>query len=98
MRPVETFKGIGIIAGAVIAVATIVSWVSSHAWQTAINPVLTAIAAEQTSRQSADSLIVLRLKSISEDRLDLVDVMLTPPGKVRDGKLLSIRARWTRER
>lgn len=97
MRFTSFAKTVAIWAGAVIAVSSIVSGVSSYAWRQAINPVLDAIAEERMSREATDSLIVTRLKSMSEDRLDLIDVMLTPPGRLREGKLLGIRARWSRE-
>lgn len=94
---VDFFKRLGIVAGAIIAVATIISWISGHAWHLAINPVLDALANERRERVTTDSLLVRRLEGISHDRLDLIDIMLTPPGPGREKKLQAIRLQWRHE-
>ena len=98
-RPVDQFiKRVGVATGALIAVASVISWIWSTAFGIAIDPVLDALAAERSSRIHADEQLARQLENLSQDRLDLIDVMLTTQGQARDKKLMTIRARWARER
>ena len=94
---IDFWKRLGIISGAIAGSATIVFWLSAQAWGIATSPITAAIAAERLARERADDRIVDHLASISRDRLDLVDVMMTAPGKDRDRKLSLIREKWAAE-
>ena len=91
---VEFCKRVGIVAGAIAGVLFLVNLTAGFAWTTATRPIMEAIAAEARAREMADNRMADQVVQLSRDRLDLVDVMLTPVGRERDSKLREIRNRW----
>jgi len=94
---VDQWKRTGTIATTIISVAVIASWISAVAWGLATRPILDEIHSESEARKRGDEAIVLQLKMIGRDRLDLIDVMMTAPGKDRDRKLSMIREKWAQD-
>jgi hypothetical protein len=97
---VEFARKVGIVAAAVIAVGTIASWVSGKAWTLAMAPIVTewklSLGEERHARQIGDSVLVERMRRSERDRLDLIDMILTPQGE-RSAKAAEIRSRWRTE-
>jgi hypothetical protein len=87
-------KKLAAIAAALTLSGAIVSWLSAQAWSLATRPIIEDIRAESAARKLNDERLVGQLRLMSRDRLDLVDVMMTPPGKGRDLKLSLIREKW----
>lgn len=87
---IEFAKKVGIVAGAVIACASIVSWT----WGLATQPLWAEIRNEQRARVQADSMLAVTIRGMQHERLDLIDIMLAPPGPMREKKLTETRARW----
>lgn len=86
---------------ALVMLGGIFSWISGVAWSLATAPMVSefreSLRKESEARQSANRAIAERLMSLSRDRLDLVDVMMTAPGRDRDRKLSLIREKWAAE-
>jgi len=91
---IEFCKKVGIVAGAAAGVIFLVNMVTGFAWTTATRPIMDAIASEARAREEADREITHELSRLSQDRLDLIDVMLTEPGVARTRKLREVRSRW----
>jgi hypothetical protein len=94
---VEFARKLGIVAAAIIAVGTIVSYISGKAWVMAMQPIVTewrtAMTEERYSRQLADSVLSWRMKRNERDRLDLLEMLMTPQDR-RAAKAAEIRLRW----
>ena len=55
----------GAVGAAIVVVSSIIGFLASFAWRTAMTPVIASIASERQSRWYADSLIVERLDNVS---------------------------------
>ena len=74
-KPGNGFVGfmgrVGIICSALLALGTIIAFVSSFAWRTATQPIVQAMSDEREARQAADTLIIRRLEQVGVDVLVL---------------------------
>lgn len=97
---IEFCKKVGIVAGAAAGVLLLLNMGAGFAWSVASRPLvekiaeqsralMAAIESEARARETAD-------KEMLRDRLDLIDVMMTPLGPARERKLAETRARWER--
>ena len=91
-------RKVGTVATALVASGAIISWISGFAWTLATRPIVESIAEERTARVHSDSLLTERLSTISHDRIELLDIMSTPPGPKRDAKMALVRELWARNR
>ena len=91
------FQRIAIIAGATIAMGTIVSFVSSLMWERSVRPVMSAVISEARAREQGDSLLTVQITRMSRDRIDIIDILSFPVGAARDRRIEMIRARWDSE-
>ena len=97
---VEFMKKLGIVAGAIIAVGTIVSWISGKAWVLAMQPIVSEwnqqLSDERHARQFNDSLLVVKLNRNDRDRFELLELLLSEP-KARAAKVAQMRERWKKQ-
>ena len=94
---VEFSRKVGIVAGALLAVGTLLHIAASFAWVNATRPILSALAEERRARVEGDSLILGKLIEMSHDRVDLMEAMNLPAGPERTRAFARIRHEW-RER
>jgi hypothetical protein len=102
-RFVEFCKKVGVVCVAAIAVGTIVGWIWGQAIAAALAPLDSSLAAERVARVAADEklaeglvAVADRFERLYDERLDLIDIMISPAGPVRERKLAETRARWRR--
>lgn len=81
-------------ASAIVVVAGVVGWIWITAFGIAVAPLSAEIKAERVAREKADDRIANQFVSLSRDRLDLIDLMLTTSPVDRERKLRLIHEKW----
>lgn len=99
---VEFCKKVGIVTAAAAGTIFLLNMMAGFAWNAATRPIMDAIAAESRARIEADRDLALELGKVStsiaamsQDRLDIIEVLAAPVGEPRTEKVREVRARWS---
>lgn len=99
---VEFCKKVGIVTAAAAGTLFLLNMMAGFAWNAATRPIMAAIADESRARIAADKDIAQELSNVSasvatmsQDRLDIIEVLAAPAGDQRAAKVREVRARWS---